>query len=95
MLTLITVSAALAFSAPEADPKIETPQPAPSTEQSVDLSKRLSSNEIARLIPGGLPDYCEAYSGLDPVTGDQQCQYVVCRPPGGFWSLHECWEFGL
>lgn len=95
MLSLIAISMALAFSAPDADIKDETKLEPAQAEQAVDTSKRLSSAELSRLIPGQLPDYCEAYSGLDPVTGDQQCEYVVCRPPGGVWSLHECWEFGL
>lgn len=95
MLTLITISIALAAAAPDAEPKEESKLEPIRIEQAVDMSKRLSSADIARLLPGRLPDYCEAYAGLDPVTGDQQCEYVVCRPPGGFWSLHECWEFGL
>ena len=95
MLSLITISMALAFSSPDAElkdaPKLEPVQAV----QSEDTSKRLSSAEISRLIPGQLPEYCEAYAGLEPITGDQQCEYVICRPPGGVWSLHECWEFGL
>jgi hypothetical protein len=88
---------ALAFSAPDAELKSGTEASAApvQSEQTDSGAKRLSSAEIARLIPGQLPDYCEAYAGLDPVTGDQQCEYVICRPPGGFWSLHECSEFGL
>ena len=95
MLTLFTVSMALAFSAPDADIKDKTQLQPAQAEQTVDMSKRLSSAELTRLIPGQLPEYCEAYSGLEPVTGDMQCDYVICRPPGGVWSIHDCWEFGL
>lgn len=96
MLSLITVSMALAFSAPDDTLQDEIQKQPVQSEQTVDMSKRLSSAELARLRSGGgVPDYCEVYWRTNPVTGVQQCDLVVCRPPGSVWSLHECFEFGL
>lgn len=95
MLTVFLVSMGLAFSAPEIDAKDQLAPQAELSVQTLDAPKRLSARELSRLIPGQLPDYCEAYSGFEPVTGNQQCDYVICRPPGGVWSLHDCAEFGL
>lgn len=96
MLTLITVSMALAFSAPDAELKAETEVPPAQAQNSQSDSKRLSSDEIARVRVGdGVPDYCEIYWSTNPFTGEQQCDYVVCRPWGQPWSIHECSEFRL
>ena len=98
MLTLITVSMALAFSAPDAELKSGTEASAApvQSEQTDSGAKRLSSAEIARLRAGrGVPDYCEVYWMSDPFSGEQVCSYVICRPWGQPWSIHECFEFGL
>ncbi|EAP90722.1 MAG: hypothetical protein CMH91_13730 [Oceanicaulis sp.] len=94
MLSLIMVSVALAFSAPDAEIKPEANASPAQTEHSE--SKRLSSADLASLRAGrGVPDYCEVYYLPDPVTGELQCSAVVCRPIGVPWSIHDCSEFGL
>jgi len=61
------------------------------------LGQRLSAAQLAELrgVADPLPPYCQAYYIENPLTGDLTCEYVVCYPPRGVASIHECSEFGL
>ena len=96
MLSAITLSIALVLGAPASDGLDKAESRPDQSEPSGSEPKRLSSDEIARLRTGdGVPDYCEIYWTTNPFTGEQQCDYVICRPWGQPWSIHECFEFRL
>ena len=97
MMALITVSMALAFAAPDADIKDETKIEPARVEQAVEMPKRLSSAELARLRTGGVPSNCEVFWLPDPVTGELRCEAVVCRDEDdlGIPEIFDCSEFGL
>lgn len=61
------------------------------------LGERLSAAQLAELrgVADQLPPYCQASYSQDPLTGQLICDAVVCYPPGGVASIHECSEFGL
>lgn len=61
------------------------------------VSEHLSSQDLAmvRVRYDTVPDYCEVYYMQNPITGERECNAVVCRPPHGAWSIHECSEFRL
>ena len=61
------------------------------------LGERLSAAQLAGLRGQAdpLPPYCQAFYTEDPLTGQLICDAVVCHPPRGVASIHECFEFGL
>lgn len=63
--------------------------------QTVDMSKRLSSAELASIRAGSVPSNCEVFWLPDPVTGELQCGAVVCPDSDGFPEIFDCSEFGL
>jgi hypothetical protein len=96
MLSVFAVSLALALGAlgSEGADKVEN-QPIQS-EQSSSVSKRLSSDEIARIRTGsGVPSNCEVFWLPDPITGELSCGAVVCRDSSGVPEIFDCSEFGL
>ena len=96
MLSTITLSLLLALGAPVETGTDKLEAPSAQSVQTGSATKRLSADEIARIRVGdGVPDYCEVYWTTNPFTGEQQCEYVVCRPWGQPWSIHECSEFRL
>lgn len=95
MLTLLTVSLALAFSPTETDPTADAQSKPVQVEQTTDLSKRLSSAELASIRAGSVPSNCEVFWLPDPVTGELQCGAVVCEGSDGFPEIFDCSEFGL
>lgn len=95
MLTLLTMSLALAFSPIESDHTADAQSKPVQVEQATALPKRLSSAELASIRAGSVPGNCEVFWLPDPVTGELQCDAVVCRSSGGMPSIHECSEFGL